>query len=195
MVNITWLGHSCIKLQGSKTIYFDPFQLKAKDSADIICISHSHYDHCSVEDVKLLVGSNTEIIAPPDCKKALTAVCPRIITAEPNKTYSVQGMTIKALPAYNINKEFHPRVNNWVGYVVELDGEKFYHAGDSDCIPEMKGLKVDTAFLPIGGKYTMNAREAANAFKLMHAKNGVPMHYNSIIGTQEDADLFNKLIK
>lgn len=195
MAQMQWLGHASIKLVGSKKIYIDPFKLAHNDKADIILVTHSHFDHCSPEDIARLIYTDTEILATPDCEPELKELCKKIHLAEPNKTYEIQGIKIKTIPAYNPDKQFHPRQNNWVGYIVEMDGESYYHAGDTDMIPEMEGLEVDFAILPVGGKYTMNPQEASEAFKTMKAKHAFPMHYGTIIGSSADAEIFKKLIE
>lgn len=192
MVDIKLLGHATFKITGSKVIFTDPFQLKQSDTADIILISHSHFDHCSPEDLKKIAKSHTEIFATSDCD--LKGIPGKVTHVVPNKSYKVDNITIKTIPAYNTNKDFHPKSKNWVGYIIEIDGESIYHTGDTDFIPEMYGLKVDVALLPVSGTYVMTAEEAAEAFKSMNAKKAIPMHYGAIVGSKQDAEKFNKLI-
>lgn len=198
-VSFECLGHASVKIVGEKIIYIDPFQLKAPEKADIILITHSHYDHCSIADVKQLIKGDTVIVATPDCQSNFSAS--RIGTASikissPGKKFEIYGIAIEAIPAYNTNKRFHSRNEEWVGYIVTTGGKRFYHAGDTDLIPEMKNLNnIDVAFLPVGGTYTMDAKEAAEAANIIQPKVAVPIHYGVIVGSRADAETFKKLVK
>ena len=192
--NITFIGHATFKIKGSKVIYTDPFKIKNKDRADIILITHSHFDHCSIDDVKKLLGSETTAVCSKDCVEKLERIVPHVIGLEPYNEANVQGVNIKAVPAYNINKEYHPKVNNWNGYIITFDGTTYYIPGDTDLIPEMKKIKADIAFFPVGGTYTMNAQEAAEAANLIKPKFAIPMHYGSIVGSINDAEKFVSLV-
>jgi L-ascorbate metabolism protein UlaG (beta-lactamase superfamily) len=193
--DIKWLGHASFRLSDGKTIvYIDPYQVSQPETADVILITHEHFDHCSPDDVMRLAGADTVIVAPPDCKIKLAGIDGKFVPALPNQKLQAAGLDVKTLPAYNLNKQFHPKARNWLGYIVSIGGEKVYHAGDTDAIPEMSGLEIDVALLPVGGTYTMTAEEAAAAFKKMKAKRAVPMHYGSIVGKKDDADRFNKSI-
>lgn len=186
---IKWLGHASFRIDWKKIIYIDPWEIKEPQKADIILITHSHYDHCSCEDIEKIADSNTLIIAPPDCKNSLSTLR-NIKTIAPGEKIEIEDLTVEAIAAYNINKQFHPKNNNWVGYILTLEGVRIYHAGDSDFIPEMKGLNIDIALLPIGGTYTMNAEEAARAVKEMQVKQVIPMHFGKIVGTERDLAIF-----
>jgi len=192
--NISFIRHATFKISGSKIIYTDPFKIKEKDKADIILITHSHFDHCSTEDIEKLLGDDTTAVCSKDCTEKLKKIVPHVIGVEPYDEANVQGVHIKAVPAYNINKKFHPKVNKWNGYVFTMDGVTYYLAGDTDLIPEMKDIKVDIAFLPVGGTYTMNVEEAAEAVKMINPKIAIPMHYGSIVGNVGDAERFLKLV-
>ena len=192
--NITFIGHATFKIVGSKIIYTDPFKIKNRDKADIILITHSHFDHCSIEDVEKLLNSETTAISSKDCVEKLEKIVPHVIGLEPYDEANVQGVHIKAVPAYNINKEFHPKSNKWNGYVFSMDGTTYYIPGDTDLIPEMKEISADIAFFPVGGTYTMDAEEAAEAAKIIAPKVAVPMHYGSIVGSSEDAKKFLDLV-
>ena len=168
--------------------------------ADILLISHEHSDHLSPEDIKRFSDANTTIVAPRICEPPLGQFTQEKKFVEPGAKLDLKGVKIEAVPAYNLNKYrspgvvFHPRADGKVGYIVTLDGVRFYHAGDSDATPEMKALDVDVAFLPVSGTYVMTAEEAAEAAKSMKVKVAVPMHYQSIVGTRADAERFKKLV-
>lgn len=188
---IEWLGHATFKLtRGGKTIYVDPWHIKAKDAADVICVTHSHYDHLSVEDVKKLQGKDTVIVATADSAKQLSG---NIKVVKPGDKIEANGIKIEAVAAYNANKQFHPKANGWAGYVITLpDGTRFYHPGDTDFIPEMKAVETDIAVFPVGGTYTMDAQEAAKAANAIQPKIAVPMHWGTIVGSETDAETFKK---
>jgi len=189
MATYKWLGHASFRLKGAQTtVYIDPYQLKGGEPADIICVTHSHHDHFSVDDIQKILKADTVIIAPPDCRGPKA----QFIAVKPGDVKQVKDVTIEVVPAYNIGKQFHPKANQWVGYVITLEGTRYYHAGDSDLIPEMSQIKVDVAFLPIGGKYTMTALEAAKAAGIIKPKVAVPMHWGSIVGSERDAEAFRK---
>ena len=192
--NIVFIGHATFKIEGSKVVYTDPFKIKNQDKADIILITHSHFDHCSPDDITKLLGDNTTAVCSKDCVEKLEKIVPHVIGLEPYDEANVQGVHIKAVPAYNINKEFHPRTNKWNGYIFTLDGTSYYLPGDTDLIPEMKDIRADIAFFPVGGTYTMNAEEAAEAAKIIDPKVAIPMHYGSIVGSNDDAEKFLKLV-
>lgn len=188
--NVKWLGHASFQIKNSKVIYVDPWKLKINEPADIILVTHEHYDHCSVQDISKIQKENTVIVGPKDCANKLSG---KIKTIKPGQSLTIGGVTIEAVPAYNIGKAFHPKSNNWVGFIITLDNIKIYHAGDTDLIPEMDEIKVDFALLPIGGTYTMNVQEAATLANKMKPKVAIPMHYGSIVGDSSDAEKFKKL--
>jgi len=190
--DIHWLGHDTFKIIGEKVIYTDPFKIKQKGAADIILITHEHRDHCSPEDVKKVQSADTVIVAPADCAGKLTG---DIRTVKPGDRINVKGIDIEAVPAYNTNKKFHPQDNNWVGYIFTVKVERIYLAGDTDFIPEMKNYKADIALLPVSGTYVMTAEEAVTAALTIKPKLAVPMHYNSIVGTKDDAKRFAEGLK
>ncbi|MBN1669721.1 MAG: MBL fold metallo-hydrolase [Kiritimatiellae bacterium] len=193
MADIEVLGHASVKIKGDgKVVYVDPFQLGGGEKADVILVTHSHFDHFSPDDIRKIATNETEILLTADCPDAgLPGKCRHVA---PNASYSAHGLAIRTVPAYNVGKAFHPKSNNWVGYIVEVGGETVYHPGDTDAIPEMNGLGVDVALLPVGGKYTMDAGQAAAAFRKIGAKRGIPIHYGSIVGSAADAERFKELI-
>ena len=199
-VNVHWLGHDSFVLQGSKTIVLDPFKARGEYKADFLLISHEHYDHFSEDDIRRFSAPSTIIVAPKQCEEPLRQFKQEKKIVEPGQKIELNGVKIEAVPAYNLNKfrepgkVFHPREDKKVGYVVTLDGVRFYHAGDSDATPEMKALDVDVALLPVSGTYVMTAEEAAEAAKEIKAKVVIPMHFGKLVGTREDAERFKKIV-
>ncbi len=191
---INWLGHDAIRIDaknGAK-IYFDPYQIGSNPEADIILITHDHFDHCSVEDVAKIQGNKTVIVTEKDSAKKLSG---DVRVVSPGDTLTIDGINIEAVMSYNINKDFHPKNNNWLGFIVEIDGVKIYHAGDTDFIPEMKDIKTDIALLPVSGTYVMTAEEAVEAALAINPKLAIPMHYGSIVGDDTDAETFKQGLK
>ena len=186
--DIHWLGHDTFKIVGDRVVYTDPFRLKAKDTADIILITHEHHDHCSPEDVQKILWPDTIIVAPADCAKKLSG---HVKVVKPGDKLSIMGIEIEVVPAYNTNKQFHTKDRGWVGYIFAVNNKRLYLAGDTDLIPEMKTLKnIDIAFLPVSGTYVMTAEEAAEAAIMIKPKKAIPMHYGTIVGSRKDADIF-----
>ena len=189
MQDIKWFGHASFKFtdqNGNKIYYVDPFDLKSGEleKADLVFITHAHYDHCSFDDVKKILKDDSVLIAPPDCLSMIDVPNEKIEVA-PNQSYEVKGFKFWTFPAYNINKPFHPKGNKWVGYFFNINGVKIYHAGDTDFIPEMESLQkwnIDIAMLPMGGTYTMGVDEAIKAANVIAAKTTIPMHYKRLLG-------------
>lgn len=185
--------HSSIKITKGIIIYIDPFRInEEKHDADLILITHDHYDHYSPEDIKKVIKEDTIIVAPKTIKELNNKE--NIIFVEPNKTYNIKGYKMDTIPAYNINKHFHPKENNWVGYIIEIEGIKYYIAGDTDIIPENQQIKCDVALIPIGGTYTMDYKEASELINIIKPKIAIPTHYGSIVGDITDGEKFKKLV-
>lgn len=196
--NFKVLCHSSIKVEGSKIIYFDPFRIKENyKDADYIFCTHSHYDHFSPEDIKKIMKENTKLIVPKDIKEEASNLVGEgnVVTVEPGKEYKIDYITFKTTYAYNETKKFHPRENEWVGYIVENDGQKYYVTGDTDNIKEIQDVVCDIAFIPVGGTYTMDFKEASELANAINAKIVVPTHYGEIVGEKEDGNKFAKLVK
>lgn len=192
--NVTWLGHDCFKIVGAgKIIYLDPFQLKPpQEPADLILITHEHFDHCSPKDFQTIMKPTTQIVASAVCGPEL--LTGRLLIVKPGQRHTVEGITIETIPAYNINKSFHPQGDARVGFIITVEGQRIYHAGDADFIPEMKELKnIDIALMPVSGTYVMTAEEAASAVNTFKPKLAIPMHFGSIVGSVDDAKRFQKL--
>jgi len=191
--NLRWLGHDGFCLtHGGKVIYFDPFRLKGTlEPADLILISHEHFDHCSPEDVAKIQKQETVIVTEPLAARKLTG---DVRVLAPGEQLEVSGITVEAYPAYNLDKDFHPAANRWLSFVVTVEGVRIFHAGDTDRIPEMKGLEVDIALLPVSGTYVMTAEEAAQAALDINPKVALPMHFDSIVGSRKDAERFRDLL-
>lgn len=191
--NIEINCHSSIKINKGKIIYIDPFKIeKEEHDADIIFITHDHYDHYSPEDIEKVIKEDTIIVAPKTAK-ALSKM-KNVILVEPNRTYDVKGIKIETIPSYNINKKFHPITNVWVGYIIEIDEVRYYIAGDTDITPENKQVKCDVAFIPCGGTYTMNYEEAAELTNIIKPKIVIPTHYGNIVGNKDDGLKFKELL-
>lgn len=191
--NIKWLGHDTFKIVGEKVIYTDPFQITKPDRADIILITHDHYDHFSPDDIKKLLKEDTVLVLPKDCSGKIQA---KEIVVKPGDKINVEGIEIEVVPSYNTNKNFHPKEKGWVGYIFKVSGKRIYIAGDTDYIPEMKTFKdIDIALLPVSGTYVMTADEAVQAALDISPKLAIPMHYGSIVGSEKDAQYFAEKLK
>jgi L-ascorbate metabolism protein UlaG (beta-lactamase superfamily) len=193
--NIHWLGHDSFRLDGSVTVYVDPWKLPpGQPQAGVVLVTHDHYDHLSLPDIQLVAGPGTVVVGP-ECVTGQVKDL-RTVTLAPDESAEVGGVTVEAVAAYNLDKfrapgqPFHPREAGYVGYVFALDGVRYYHAGDTDAIPEMKDVRCDIAFLPVSGTYVMTCDEACHACDMVAAQHVVPMHYGDIVGSDDDAERF-----
>ncbi len=191
--NVFWLGHASFRIVGPPTIYVDPWKLAdGAPKADLILITHEHHDHYSPDDVAKVAGPETSFVAPASVGQKLTG---DVHVVRPGDTVTVQGVAIRAVPAYNITKQFHPKSAGHVGYVITFGGHTIYVAGDTDQIPEMTSLRVEVALLPVGGRYTMTADEAAEVANAIRPRWAVPTHYGSVVGGAADAERFKRLCR
>ena len=189
-MEIKRLCHACFRIRGNeKTVYVDPYGLKEHDKADLILITHDHYDHCSVRDIEKIRTDETFIIASEEC-----AVRGKVKHMKPGDKATVQGIQIEAVPAYNTAKPFHPKTKGNLGYIITMEGKRVYHAGDTDLIPEMDAVSCDIALLPVSGTYVMDPYEAAKAADMIRPSLvAIPMHYGSgVVGSVEDAEAFGR---
>jgi L-ascorbate metabolism protein UlaG (beta-lactamase superfamily) len=201
-LEFTRIAHDTFKIAGSKVIYTDPFKVTKSDEADIVLLSHEHFDHLSLEDLNKVIFPGSTILASPLCKDGLKGVKVKgLHYMDPGGKHTVGKVEVESVPAYNINKfrepghVFHPKEENRLGFVLTMDGTTVYFAADTDFIPEMKSIKCDIALLPVSGTYVMTAEEAAEAAVAINPKIAVPMHYGAIVGSVADAKKFKSLVK
>jgi len=192
-VEISWLGHASFKLRGKAgVVYIDPYVLpEDTEAADVIVMTHEHFDHCAVENVSRITKETTIIVTTQGCAGRCSG---DVRTLKAGERAEVGEIVIEAVDAYNRGKPFHPR-GLGMGVVVVIDGVRIYHAGDTDFIPEMKEIEADVALLPIGGHYTMDEHEAAEAALSIKPSVAIPMHYNYIPQTEADPELFRRLVE
>lgn len=192
---IKWLGHASFIIEAQNcTIYIDPWKLKPNlPKADLILVTHEHFDHCSKEDIEKILKQDTIVVCNASTSNILSGIKTKIV--HPKDKITVKNINIQIVAAYNINKSFHPKNAEGLGFVIETSIGKIYHCGDTDFIPEMKNIKCDIALLAVSGTYVMTAKEAAEAAKVINPKIAIPMHYGDIVGTINDAYEFCNLLK
>ena len=196
--SIEWLGHAGFRIDASgTTIYIDPYRIADGPTADLILVTHGHYDHYSPQDVERVSGGHTWLVAPPAVAERAGGRVASIAPGQQLELEPVPGVEVLGVAAYNTSKRdedgrpFHPRDAGGVGFELNVRGERLYHAGDTDVIPEMdQVVGVDLALLPVSGTYVMTASEAAEAARRIQPAMAVPMHWGEHIGTREDAEEF-----
>ncbi len=190
--NIFWLGHDSFRLKGEKVVYIDPWKLApGAEKADVILVTHEHYDHYSEDDIAKISRADTVVVAPASVAAKRAG---KTMVVKPGDKVSVAGVAVEVVSAYNANKKFHPKSAGHVGYIVTLNGKRIYHAGDTDLIPEMTRIKADIALLPVSGTYVMTAIEAAEAANTIKPALAIPMHYGdpAVVGSRSDAEEFKR---
>ena len=191
---ITWFRQAAFRWQGDgPVIYVDPWGVTDDVPADVILITHAHFDHFQPHEIERLRGPSTKLVAPRDVAAELSG---DVTAVAPGESLEVGGLHIQTVPAYNVAEErldMHPQRNGWVGYMFEFDGRRYYHGGDTDALPELETISTDVAMVPIGGTYTMDAEEAATFVKAMGPGLAVPMHYGYVVCSPSRADVFRKL--
>jgi len=190
----TWYRQAAYRYAGDGiTIYVDPWGTAPEDpKADLILLTHAHFDHLQPREIERLTQDGTKLVAPKDVAQELSG---DVTVVAPGESHEVAAVRFETVPAYNVAEErldMHPQRNGWVGYVLELEGRRYYHAGDTDALPELQALRADVAMIPIGGTYTMDYREAAGLVKSMRPQVAVPMHYGYVVCSPSHADLFRK---
>ena len=200
-IGITWTGHAGFKiLYGNKKMYIDPYKLTKKYEnifdADIVLITHNHFDHLSIEDLKNIINERTVIVSAQECLSQLKPLkVKESIGIDPRSNVRVDDLAVEAVPAYNVNKEFHPKNDKKIGFIIEFGNDRIYHTGDSDLIPEMKDTTPTIVLIPVSGTYVMTAEEASKAVnEMINPKIAIPMHYGTIVGNKEDAVRFSELV-
>ncbi len=191
--NIFWLGHDSFRLKGEKVVYIDPWKIAPNaEKADLVLVTHEHHDHFSPDDIARISHADTIIVAPQSVAAKSNL---KIHIVKPGDKVTLHGVSIEVVPAYNLNKQFHPQAAGHVGYIVTLGGKRIYHAGDTDVIPEMAQIRCDIALLPVSGKYVMTAREAVQAAHTLRPALAIPMHWGDadVVGTRADAEEFKRL--
>lgn len=198
-VEIEHLTHAAFRVEGSGTVlYIDPFKVsEQRRDGDVIVCTHDHYDHCSPEDVKKVIKTEGIVVAAENCVKKLKGFRNEVKPVKPGDEVIIKGCRIRAVPAYNVNKPYHPREYGGIGVVVELAGVRLYHTGDSDLVSEMRDLRglIDVVLIPVSGVYVMSVEEAVEAVKIIQPALAIPMHYGAIVGSASDAEKFKKLLE
>lgn len=198
--NIEVFTQNSIRIRSERgTIYVDPFHMKEEPhDADYVLITHSHYDHFSIEDIRKVAGAQTLLVVPEKMEDDAGELRPDvkdIVTVKPGIFKEVNGLEMETVPAYNTIKPFHPRRAEWVGYILRVNGKRIYVAGDTGATKEARQVKCDIALLPIGGTFTMDARRAAELANTIRPEYAIPVHYGSFVGKKSDGQTFASLVK
>ena len=188
--NISINTQSSIRLELDKIIYFDPFKIEDYEKdADIIFITHNHYDHFDIDSIEKLKNENTIIVAPKTMEEEIKTInIKNFILLNPNEKATIYDYIVETVPAYNISKPFHPKSNNWLGYILTFNDISYYISGDTDKTKETENVKCDIAFIPIGGNFTMDVDDAAKLIKTINPSIVIPTHYGTIVGNKSDGN-------
>ena len=185
--------HSSVLINDS--IYIDPLNITKDVMAQYVFITHPHWDHFSINDINKIITKNTQIICPLSMKDEINNIFDNPITfVQPNKQYIIDGLKFSTIPSYNLDKQFHLKQYNWVGYILDINGVSVTIAGDTDLTPELKKVKTDILLLPIGGTFTMDYKQAAQAVNIIKPKKVIPVHYGEVVGNAKMAQKFKQLI-
>jgi L-ascorbate metabolism protein UlaG (beta-lactamase superfamily) len=188
---VTWFKNSAFRWRdGDRTIYVDPWGITDPTPADVVLITHAHFDHFVPEDIEKIRTERTILVAPRDVADELSG---DVLAVSPGDAVEAAGVRVQCVPAYNVQEDRldkHPQSNNWVGYLVELSAGVYYHAGDTDHVPELESIRASVAFLPVGGTFTMDPRQAAGLARAMSPGLAVPMHYGFVAGSPADGPAF-----
>ncbi len=193
-------GQNSIRIRDDiGNIYIDPFGIsESPNDADIILITHDHYDHYSPEDIRKVAGDNTVLVIPERMENKISDVSglmKKVVTVKPGDIREVNGLEFETVPAYNNLKPFHTKSAGWVGYILKINDKRIYIAGDTDATNEAKAVKCDIALVPVGGTYTMDAKQAAELVNIIQPEVAIPVHYGSVVGSPKDADIFAEKVK
>lgn len=198
--HITVNTQSSIRIEGYRILYFDPFQIRdSKHDADVIFITHEHYDHFEPDSIAKIRKESTILVAPESMRKKVLSesgvTADRCVFCEPDGMYEQEDIVIETVRAYNKLKPFHPKMNKWLGYIVTMDDVRYYVAGDTDVNADIEKVQCDVALIPIGGHYTMDKKQAADYIAHIAPGAVIPTHYGSIVGEKADGRDFEERLR
>ena len=194
-MKIAVYNHASIKLKEEKTIYIDPYNIENNyNDADYIFITHDHYDHFDEESINKVKNKETKIIIPKAIEEQTKNITPNVLVVEPNETYEIDNIKFDTIESYNINKQYHPKENKNVGYNISINKKRYYIMGDTDRTKETDEVKTDVCFVPIGGTFTMDVKEAIEYINYIKPKKAIPIHYGSLVGAKSLGEEFKAKI-
>ncbi len=195
-MDIKVFTQSAILLSGKEKIYFDPFKITEQlHDADYVFITHDHYDHYEEASIRNVMREDTLFIVPKVLEEKINKITTHYVVVEANQHYKVGTIEFATLPAYKLEKPYHPKEKGYVGYNVNVEGTNYYVMGDTDALEELKNVKTDVCFVPIGGVYTMDVEEATQYINTINPKKAIPIHYGSIVGDTNLGNTFKQGIK